>query len=151
MNGAISITCFETWQFDTYIQLSCRCEWSFNLIMSKVTILSNFEIRHDVTLGRLRASLRITLKRACFAVIPYTAHTFYGNSPQICNDIASNLKVGQNVHLVTQEKWWAKQILVDKICLCSNLLHIVLKFHTQLGKSCFYHVWKYNIAVYYHS
>ena len=58
--------------------------------------LSNFEIRRDVICGRLRASLRVTLKHACFTVIPYTTGTFYGNLPQIRNDIMSNLEVGQS-------------------------------------------------------
>ena len=38
---------------------------------------------------KLWASLRVTLKRTCFAAIPYTTHAFYGvygNSPQIRND-----------------------------------------------------------------
>ena len=47
--------------------------------------LSNFNIRCDVTSRRLCTSLHVTIKRACFAVIPYTIHTFYGNSPEICN------------------------------------------------------------------
>ncbi len=59
--------------------------------------LSNFEIRCDVILGRLRASLRVSIKRPSFVSIPYTTHMFYGNSPQICNDITSNLEVGQSV------------------------------------------------------
>ena len=45
--------------------------------------LSNFEIRRDVTHGKLHASLRVTRKHAWFAAIPYTTRTFYGNSPQI--------------------------------------------------------------------
>ncbi len=57
----------------------------------------NFEIGCDVTLVRLHALLRVTLKCASFAVIPYTKCAFYGNSPEICNDITSNLKVGQSV------------------------------------------------------
>ena len=50
----------------------------------------------DVTWGRLRASLEVTLKRVCFAMIPNTTHRFYGNLPQIHNDITSNLEVGQS-------------------------------------------------------
>ncbi len=59
--------------------------------------LSNFEIRHDVTYGRLGTSLGVTIKRACFAVIPYTTHAFYCNFKyaMINDDIASNLEVGQ--------------------------------------------------------
>ena len=40
--------------------------------------LYSFEIRRDVTSGRLRTSLRVTIKRACFAAIPYTTRAFHG-------------------------------------------------------------------------
>ena len=76
------MTCFE------WLYMSC-CLSSYTL--------SNSKIRCDVICGRLRASLRITLKYVCFAVIPYTALAFYGNSPQIRNDTTSNLKFGQGV------------------------------------------------------
>ncbi len=45
----------------------------------------NFEIRRDVTSGRLRTSLRVTIKRTCFATIPYTTRAFHGTSPEIRN------------------------------------------------------------------
>ena len=61
--------------------------------------LSNFEIRCDVTRGRLCDLLRETLKRAS-AAIPYTTLTFYDNSPQIRNHITSNLEVGQRLYYV---------------------------------------------------
>ena len=59
--------------------------------------LSNFEIWCDFTCSRLCASLRVSIKRTWFAMIPDTTHAFYGNSPQTRNDIMSNLKVGQSV------------------------------------------------------
>ncbi len=37
------------------------------------------------------------LKTCVFYAISYTTHTFYGNSPQIRNDM-SNLKVGQSAN-----------------------------------------------------
>ncbi len=40
--------------------------------------LSNFEIRRDV-IRRLRASLQVTLKRACFAAIPKLLACFMVN------------------------------------------------------------------------
>ena len=40
---------------------------------------------------------KYTLKFACFAAIPYTTCTFYAISPQIQNDITSNLNIGQSV------------------------------------------------------
>ena len=61
--------------------------------------LSNFEIRCDVIQGRLHASLQEILKRVCFAAISYTTRAFYGNSPQIRNDITSHLEVGQECSL----------------------------------------------------
>ncbi len=59
--------------------------------------LSNFKIRRDVTRGRFLASVLVTLKRTCFAAIPYSTHAFYGNSSQIHNDITSNLEAGQSI------------------------------------------------------
>ncbi len=43
-------------------------------VYCKVTTYSlySFEIRRDVTSGRLRTSLRVTIRLACFAEIPYT-------------------------------------------------------------------------------
>ena len=61
------------------------------------TLLSNFKIRHDVTCGRLCASLRVIPKHVRFAVIPYATHAINGKSPQIRNDITSNLEVGKSV------------------------------------------------------
>ena len=62
-------------------------------------ILSNFEIRCDVTSGRLQTSLPLSTKRTepCLD-IPYTTCMFYGNSPEIYNlvyvsDTTSNLEV----------------------------------------------------------
>ncbi len=46
--------------------------------------LSNFGIRHDVTSSRLHTSLRVTIKRACFAAISYITCTFHGISTEIC-------------------------------------------------------------------
>ena len=43
--------------------------------------LSNFEIRRDVAFGGVHTSLQVTIKLACFSVIPYTS-VFYGNSPE---------------------------------------------------------------------
>ncbi len=51
--------------------------------------LSTSEIRRDVTRGRLCASLRVILTRACFAAIPHTTRGFYGKLPQMSNDITS--------------------------------------------------------------
>ncbi len=45
--------------------------------------------------------MQVTLKRACFAAIPYTTRMFYLNLPKICNDITSNLGVGQSVKVNT--------------------------------------------------
>ncbi len=47
--------------------------------------LYNFEIRRDITSSRLRTSLRVTIKRACFAAIPYTTRAFHNTSPEIRN------------------------------------------------------------------
>ncbi len=52
-----------------------------------VYTLSNFEIRRDDIRGTLRASLRGTLKHTCVL----------WRSPQIRNDITSNLEAGQSV------------------------------------------------------
>ena len=38
-----------------------------------------------------------------------------------------------------------------KVCNFSCIWHTGLKLHTQLNKSCIYHVWKYFIVMYYHS
>ena len=59
--------------------------------------LSDFQIRCDVTRDRLRASLQVTLKFVYFAAIPCTTCAYYGNSPQIHNNIMSNLEVGQSI------------------------------------------------------
>ena len=45
--------------------------------------MSNLEIRHDVTSGRLHTSLQVTIKRAYFSEIPYTTHAFYGYSFEV--------------------------------------------------------------------
>ncbi len=64
--------------------------------------LSNFEIRCDVTRGRLRISLRVTIKRVSYATILYTTPTFYlWNTQYTACDITSNLEVEQSV--------WAKR------------------------------------------
>ncbi len=63
--------------------------------------LSNFENRHDVTHGRLHSSPRVTLKHACFAGIKYDTHAFSCNSLLVCNDITSNLEIGQSVVIIT--------------------------------------------------
>ena len=47
--------------------------------------LYSFEIRRDVNSGRLRTLLRVTIKRVCFAGIPYTMRAFHGTSPEIRN------------------------------------------------------------------
>ncbi len=49
--------------------------------------------------GTLCTSLQVTPKLPCFAVVSYTTCEFYGNLPQIRNDIMSNLKVEQSVPL----------------------------------------------------
>ena len=38
---------------------------------------SNFDIRRDVTSGRLHIFKWVTVKRACFATIAYTSHTSF--------------------------------------------------------------------------
>ena len=52
----------------------------YNITIPCATHCPNFEIRCDVTSGRLRTSLWVTIKRPCFVVIPYTTHVFYGFS-----------------------------------------------------------------------
>ncbi len=47
--------------------------------------LYSCEIRRDVTSSRLRTSLRVTIKRVCFAAIPYNTRAFHGSSPEIRN------------------------------------------------------------------
>ena len=65
--------------------------------LALVYTLSNFEIRRDVTGGRLRVSLQVNPKTHFFAVIPYTTRALYDSLPQIRNDITSNLQVGQSL------------------------------------------------------
>ncbi len=62
--------------------------------------LSNFEVRRDVTFGRLRIPLRVSIKRGCFAAILYYTRVLwflvcYPHFP--LSDITSNLEVGQSV------------------------------------------------------
>ncbi len=51
---------------------------SRNSIATSAYILSNFEIRCDVTSDRLRTLLQVAIKCACYAVIPFTICTLYG-------------------------------------------------------------------------
>ncbi len=59
----------------------------------------NFEIRRDVTSGRLRTQFAI--KQACFAAIPYTS-VFYGYSFEVRtthstrSNITSKIEIGQS-------------------------------------------------------
>ncbi len=46
-------------------------------------ILSNFKVRCDVTFGRLRTSLQVTIKRAYHRNFIYTTHTFYVYLPEV--------------------------------------------------------------------
>ena len=68
----------------------------------KMTLLHSvqFRLRRDVICGTLRAALQVTLKRTCFAAIPYITRAFYGNYSLkiIRNYITSYLEVGHSVH-----------------------------------------------------
>ena len=77
----------------TLSNFEIRCDVIHGRLLASIQL----EIRHDVIQGRLLASLPVTLKCTNFAAIPHITHTFYGNSPQIRNDITSNLEVGQSV------------------------------------------------------
>ncbi len=44
-----------------------------------------FQDRFDVTSNRLHTSLHVTIKWACFTMIPYSARSFYANLPEIRN------------------------------------------------------------------
>ncbi len=64
--------------------------------------MPNFEIRHDVTHGWLSALLQVTLQRTFCHDSMYNTNVLGLNSPEIRNDIMSNLDVGQSVVLLCQ-------------------------------------------------
>ena len=87
----------------------------------------------DVNFGRLRTSLWVTIKCACFKAIPYTTHAFYGNLPEIgqstTSDITSNLEVGQSENYWLQIPYHKSIFLTsDLICLITS--HIVNPMRT---------------------
>ena len=51
---------------------------------------------HDSDKGTIMSNKN--LNHVFSAAIPHTTRAFYGNSPQIHNDIKSNLEVGQGVY-----------------------------------------------------
>ena len=78
--------------------------WWYRLWYSNYSLYS-FEIRRDVISGRLRTSLRVTIKRTYFAAIPYTMWVFHGtlpawNTQSTGSDITSYLEAVQTVFLV---------------------------------------------------
>ena len=70
-------------------------------------------------------------KRASFAVIPCTTLTFYGNLPQIRNDITSNLKVGLSIE--DNFQYFMHNTIHSKISydLCAHT-HFTCKVHAAV-------------------
>ncbi len=115
--------------------------------------LCSFEIRCDVTSGRLRTSLRVTIKHVCFVAIPYTTRAFHGTSPEIRNlpevtgsDITSNLKAVQTVFIF----WYISCINCPFLAVFfyflnnpfqSDTLHKVTSRKIYTAVEVFYHVY----------
>ena len=74
--GTLNTSCVNNYSYaKSKMVLINSCFWS--IFHERHThSLSNFEIRRDVTCGRLHASLQITLKCVSFAANPYTTHAF---------------------------------------------------------------------------